>query len=123
MAIDVGAGWMYFPRRVFDGPTVELGVLHRSLDTELYDDFGTPEKVWRDGQEVAARALLGWSWMIRNRVFIALAFGASKGYAFGRETTQEDATYPVSPKMTHDFGEWTTNFEGYLRFGVAFGEH
>ena len=121
--IDVGAGWQYFPRRVFDGPTVEVGLLHRTLDTRVEDEWDHPGDVSRDGQEIAAHALLGWSWMIQNRVFIALAMGASKGYAYGTETTREMA-FPTEPQtpMSHHFGEWTTGFESYLRFGVAFGE-
>ena len=121
--VDVGAGWVYFPRRVFDGPTVELGLLHRSSDTHVEDEWDTPEVVDRKGKEVAARALLGWSWMIQDRVFISWAMGASKGYSFGTETTKEMAytgSGQPSPSMTHHYGEWTTSFEGYLRFGVAF---
>jgi hypothetical protein len=121
--IDVGAGWVYFPRRVFDGPSIELGMLHRTLDARVEAEWETPGDVSRDGQEIAAHALLGWSWTIRNRVFISFAMGASKGYVWGSETTREMA-FPTEPQtpMTHHFAEWTTGFEGYLRFGVAFGQ-
>jgi hypothetical protein len=114
---------VYFPRRVFDGPSIELGLLHRTLDTRVEAEWETPGDVSRDGQEIAAHALLGWSWTIRNRVFISFAMGASKGYVWGSETTREMA-FPTEPQtpMTHHFGEWTTGFEGYLRFGVAFGQ-
>lgn len=114
---DVGVGWLYFPRRLWDGPTFELGMLHRSLDTtvDAEDDL-----VERDGRTIATRALLGWSWLIRDRVFLSFAMGASNGYTFG---TQIETTGNSPPRMTTTgrFGEWTTEFEGYVRFGVAFG--
>lgn len=115
---DVSAGWMYFPRKLWEGPTFEAALLHRSVDTTLDTEDEVTE---RDGQTVAVRALLGWSWMIKNRVVISFAMGASKGYMFGTETTTP--WYP-EPRMTTtaNMGEWTTGFEGYVRFGWAFGE-
>jgi len=118
---DVGASWMYFPRRVWDGPSFELGLLHRSIDTNRYDDFADDDIVDRDGQMIGARALLGWSWMIHDRVFISIAMGASKGYEFGTQVITPDASHPQMT-TTGDYGEWTTAFEGNMRFGVAFGE-
>jgi hypothetical protein len=117
--LDVSAGWMYFPRKLWDGPTFEAGLLHRSVDTTLDTE---DELIDRDGQMYAVRALLGWSWLIKNRVVVSFAMGASKGYTFGTETTKPWNTYPDPPMTTTvDLGEWTTGFEGYVRLGWAFG--
>lgn len=115
--LDVSAGWMYFPRKLWDGPTFEAAILHRSVDTTLDNE---DELVDRDGQTYGARALVGWSWLIKNRVVISFAMGASKGYTFGTETT---TPWYREPRMatTARLGEWTTGFEGYVRFGWAFG--
>jgi hypothetical protein len=119
--LDVSAGWMYFPRRVWDGPTFELGLMHRSLDTEVVDDFADYYRVERSGRTIAARALLGWSWLIRDRAFIAVALGAAKGYSSGTEVDTEDDFTSPAMSTTTTFGEWTSSFEGYMRFGIAFG--
>jgi hypothetical protein len=120
--LDVGAGWIYFPRRAWEGPTFEAGVVYRSLDTEE-NDYDKELLTSRDGQTVAARALLGWSWLIRNRVMVSLAMGASKGYSFGTEVKDDWSSTSHEPTMTTTgrFGEWKTGFEGYLRFGFTFG--
>jgi hypothetical protein len=117
---DVSAGWMYFPRRIWEGPTFEAGLLHRSFD--IADDDGFDEEIdARKGQFVAVRGLLGWSWMIRNRVMISFALGASHGYAFGTETHTDYGYGHPEMSKTVELGKLETSFEGYLRFGFTFG--
>jgi hypothetical protein len=116
---DLGAGWQYYPRRTFDGPMLELGVLHRWGDVKEIDDLSDNEVTERDTQLQAGRALAGWSWLISNSATISLAFGASYGYEHGTQTTQQ--TFDSMP-MTRDVGEWKTTAEGYIRFGVTFGK-
>lgn len=116
--LDVGVGWMYFPRRVWDGPTLEAGLLRRSGVTHVQDENAMYEVVDRDTELYAARALVGWSWHVADSAMISFAVGASSGYEVGTETDQERMnTAPVK----HDVGQWKTGFEGYLRFGWTFG--
>ena len=63
--LDISAGWMYFPRRIWDGPTLEAGVLHRSGATKVRDEFAEYEIVERDTQLFAGRALVGWGRELR----------------------------------------------------------
>lgn len=105
-AVDIGAGWMYFPRRAFDGPTVELGLLWRG-DVRHRDD------VTRSTTNELARALVGWSWLLRDRWFASVAAGGSAGIANGSEWGRD--------VMSRDISFWTTSFEGYVRVGLVFG--
>lgn len=118
--LDISAGWMYFPRRIWDGPTLEAGVLHRSGATKVRDEFADYEIVERDTQMFAGRALVGWSWHIADSAMISFAAGASLGYESGSETDTK-MSYGSTVPMKHDVGQWKTGFEGYLRFGFTFG--
>ena len=118
--LDVGAGWMYFPRRTFDGPMLELGVMRRSGATFEADENMDPKYVDRDTQLYAARALAGWTWLLYDRAFVSFAVGAARGYEFGIETTQRDSIDHPMPD-THDVSEWSTTVEGYVRLGFVFG--
>jgi hypothetical protein len=97
--VDVGIGWMWCPRRLFDGLTLELGVVHRNEEVHRTDTRRSM-RVRYD----AARVLIGWSWLIADRAFLAVAVGMSRGYA--RDAGGIDAFENAG--------------EGYLRFGVAF---
>ena len=119
--LDISAGWMYFPRRIWDGPTLEAGLLHRSGATYVRDEFAEYEIVERDTQLFAARALVGWSWHVAGRVMVSFAAGASMGYESGSETDTK-MSYGSTVPMKHDVGGMKTGFEGYLRFGFTFGQ-
>lgn len=111
--VDLGAGWMYFSDRLWSGFSVELGVLGRSTDARVADDNASPQVVHTTTRTVAGRALVGWSWLLYDRAFIAVAAGLSAGYERGTETGDAMSTRPV--------GRASVNAEGYLRFGFAFG--
>jgi hypothetical protein len=117
--LDLGAAWMYFPRRVWDGPTLEAGLLRRSGETHVQDEFAEFETVDRDTQYLAARALVGWSWLIQERAIISFAVGASGGYELGTETMKQMST---STPMSHDVSAWKASPEGYIRLGFTFGK-
>jgi hypothetical protein len=119
--LDISAGWMYFPRRVWDGPTLEAGVLHRSGPTSVRDEFAEYEIVERDAQLFAGRALVGWSWHIADSALVSFAAGASMGYETGSEKDTKMTLGSTVP-MTHDVSQWKAGFEGYLRFGFTFGK-
>lgn len=116
--LDVSAGWMYFPRRLWDGPTLEAGVLRRSGSTSVRDELADNELVERDTQLYAMRALAGWSWHVEN-VMVSFAAGASSGYQTGTET--DTMSVGRTPAVTRDVSGWKTGFEGYVRFGLTFG--
>jgi len=112
--VDVSAGWMYFSNRLWSGFTVELGVLGRARDTTIDDSNASPAVVHTTTHTLAGRALIGWSWLIYDRAFIAVGAGLSAGYEAGSETTEPMTT-------TRAVGRSAINAEGYLRFGFAFG--
>jgi hypothetical protein len=119
--LDIGAGWQWYPRALWRGPTIELGALWRS-DKTLRDDpadTSSLNEVHRDVKVVAARALVGWSWQFYDRVFIMAAAGGSIGYARGTETTIYDDETSRMPE-TARAPVAVAAFESYLRFGWTF---
>jgi hypothetical protein len=99
---DLSVGWIYFPRRAFDGPSIELGAVWRSTD-----QFGYNGRITNDE---LARALVGWSWLAHDHFFVAVAAGGAAGRANGSD---DRAMMEVST--------WTASFEGYVRLGFVFG--
>lgn len=117
--LDTGVGVTYYPRKLWSGFTLEVGMNIRQEKTHIEDEFATPYSTDRDINTYAARWLAGWSWLIHDRVTISFALGASAGAARGSETTIE-ADYgtnmmPVTRPVHDDV--WAP--EGYLRFGVT----
>ena len=109
---DISVGWSYYPRRAFDGPNIELAALWRESDTAVRrGEVDTYERTTEEG----VRALVGWSWLYRDRGFASVAVGASTGYAVGNEAMGPDTSR--GPRVA----EWTAGLEGYLRFGFVFG--
>ncbi len=123
---DVGASWQYYPRSVWNGLLLELGVLRRTFKTREYDDNRSiPVTIRANGAGYAGRAMIGWSWLGWDRVFVTAAVGASLGSYSGTETSSEDSAFtdPRVPAMTttSDFDDLESSIEAYLRFGIAFG--
>ena len=116
---DVGAGLVWYSRRLWDGFTLEGGLLHRDKDIHTQDEFATPEYVGTNTTTYAARGLVGWSWLIGEHVFVAAAFGASAGREIGSTTTGSMST--SRPMLTtKDVSRWDFAPEGYIRIGGAF---
>ena len=67
----------------------------------------------------AVRALAGWSWLLGDHVFVAVAFGASAGREIGSETTGV-MDGPGMKLTTKDVSRWDIAPEGYIRIGGAF---
>jgi len=116
---DTGIGWMYFPRRLWSGPTIEAGLLRRARDTRTEDEFASPAIVEAQTTTYAGRALLGWSWLIGGRAFAALAVGGSYGYERGTEVSTRDIIDTMS--FRRQVGRSRVSGEAFLRLGVAFG--
>jgi hypothetical protein len=116
---DFGAAWMYFPRRAYDGFSLEAGALvriDRSIDSPGEGDDYTD--LMHHTTTIGARALVGWSWLGWNRIFVSVQAGFSIGQEFGHE---EDVRYlagaaPMS--TTFDIDKTTISGEALMRFGV-----
>lgn len=119
---DVVATYAYYPRRVFDGAFVEAGLLTRFKATTTQDDYDSPEHATAT-MTVAARGAVGWSWLMFDHAFIAIAVGASVGYERGYVATTPYANNRPDPTMTSvsSVSRDSASFEGMLRFGFAFG--
>ena len=114
---DVGLSWVFYPDHLWSGWTLELGALRRARDITVDDENRTPQRIETNTTTYAVRAMLGWTWLIQRRLFIAAGAGVSVGREAGTEV------------MSSDFDRMTTRTsvarrdvtaEGYLRFGVAF---
>lgn len=115
--IDVGAGVVYYPRRLWDGLTLEAGVLRRTADITMTGTRGGDEIIDRRTTMYGVRALVGWSWLIKNHVFLSVAGGSAFGYERGTEDwswEHSDSTMSTSVSQT------VTPLEGYIRVGGAF---
>ncbi|HSR98724.1 MAG TPA: hypothetical protein VLM79_16825 [Kofleriaceae bacterium] len=114
---DVGLSWIFYPDRVWSGWTLELGALRRARDIAVNDDNRTPQRVATDTTTYAVRAMVGWTWLIQQRVFIAAGAGLSVGRETGTETTSSDFDRMTTRTSV---ARRDVTAEGYLRFGVAF---
>lgn len=114
---DVGASYLYFPRRAFSGFVFEAGALYRTTEGVYHGPF------WDDTTEstrfVGARALIGWSWLFTDTVFASLQVGAAVGHRGGTETLCTDEC-KYDPPMVTKIDEMTLTPEGMMRIGVAF---
>jgi hypothetical protein len=114
---DVGAGYQWFPRKLWDGPVLEAGLLRRTIDgTEDYR-FTSPEHIETHAVGYAGRGLVGWSVAVSNHLYFATAAGLAIGRYTGTETTLPYLGDDMSEPMTGTFTRWDTTPEFYLRIG------
>lgn len=122
--LDVGAGWMFFPRRLWDGFSLELGLVRRELHTRRQGE--TEQYVTRDSVKYAGRALVGWTWALRDNAvesyFVSVALGASYGPARGGGMYFDEHGSFVMQTAAYRFDHWEPAFEGFVRAGFAFGD-
>jgi hypothetical protein len=115
---DAGAAWVWYPRRAWDGFTFEAGVLARERNTRRAAEFDDITKV--ASITYAGRAMIGWSWLFRDRVFLSIAAGLSVGRETGTETiTPDDGSATMT--TTRPLDRMQVDGEAYLRIGLAFG--
>jgi hypothetical protein len=114
---DYGIGAIWFPRRLWDGPMIEVGALLRNRDTVDHPDFD--DRIETQSTTFAGRATVGWSWLLQTRAFISFAVGFSAGQESGRETITPDE--PFSMTTTRDVKRDRGSGEAYFRFGFTFG--
>jgi hypothetical protein len=115
---DVGASYMYFPRRAFDGFVVEAGFVYRHEDGVGHGPF------WDDTTEnttlYGGRAMVGWSFLLEDRVFLSVQAGASVGKKTGTEELCSTGCmdYGDDPDVTR-ISETQVSPEVMFRIGVA----
>jgi hypothetical protein len=114
--LDVGIAGVWYPRRVWDGFLLEVGALR--LERNVYVWPESESKTFTRSIEYAGRALVGWSWLIHQRAFIAIAAGLSVGHESGNDTTTPDGM----PTITKPVHRGRSDGEGYIRIGVMFGD-
>jgi hypothetical protein len=123
---DLSVGWVYFPRRVLDGATLEAGALLRLNRLRDRIDSKNVASEEQFTNVYGVRGLAGWTWRVSDWWFIALSVGASAGYERGREKK-----FIGYGRNNGDFMEiiqagrlsrvaWSG--EAYLRVGLAFGQ-
>jgi len=113
--VDLGLGWIWYPRRLWDGFMFEAGALMRDRDVR---------RIREDESDIdirtttyAARAMVGWSWLAARTVFISAALGASAGLEGGHESFVTEAGMTT----TRSTQQLQIDFETYVRIGFAFG--
>lgn len=115
--LDLGVGVVHYSRGLWDGFTFEAGALRRARDTSVSDSFATAYKTSTDTTTYAGRVMIGWSWLIDKRAFIALAIGGSLGVETGDETTEDERG---QMRKVQGVDRVDAAFESYLRLGAAF---
>lgn len=121
--VDVGLSLQYYSDRTYNGVFVELGGLRRTED-HVEDESSWNSRIeHRVATAYAMRVMVGYSWLISGRVFLAAAVGVSSGRYHGTETTQstDDVGMPTGAAMTTTLDERKPVGEAYLRLGIAFG--
>jgi len=121
---DLGLGWVYYPRRVLDGPSLEVGAMLRlNRLRDRIDDKNLADEEQHTNL-YSARVLAGWTWRLSDWWFIATSLGASAGYERGRQ--KSFVGYSYDPFMTITRQEHVSradvSVEAYLRVGMVFGQ-
>jgi hypothetical protein len=112
---DVGIAGIWYPTRMWDGFLLEVGALRRDRDVYVWPE--SESQTFTRSTEYAGRVLVGWSWLVGQRAFIATAMGLSVGYESGNDTTTPDRM----PTITKPVHRGRNDGEGYIRIGVMFG--
>jgi hypothetical protein len=119
LTTDLGASYMYFPRRAFDGFVVEAGFVHRNEDGVEHGPFSddTTEKT----QLYGGRAMIGWSWMLGHHFFTSVQAGASVGYERGTESACSSFCMDEGDKPhVKRIADRTVSPEAMIRIGASF---
>jgi hypothetical protein len=115
---DYGLAWMWFPRHIYSGISIEAGALLRQRD---YSDNTDQVTDALKTTTIAMRVMLGYSWRFGPRFFVSAAIGLSVGRAYGTETmTSTDPDAPPS-SHTHAVPTYDTDPEAFVRIGLLLG--
>jgi hypothetical protein len=113
---DEGIAWVYYPNRLWNGLTLEIGALRRERHITTSDDERTPQRVIRDSTTYSGRALIGGSVSFWKVVVLSAAVGLSVGREGGVERSESDPDRHMPP-VDAKLGRVDVTGEGYLRMG------
>lgn len=112
---DGSVSWIYYPRKVFTGATVEVGALYRDRAEEYFYSMGRNDNYDIESRILAGQAFVGWNWRVGSVFYVATAVGASVGYEKGTNAFRDNNGQDV----TENVAESHVGAEGYLRFGAV----
>jgi len=98
---DVRIGWVYYPRRLWDGFMLEGGVLRRQRDVRESSGPGKGTRI--QSVTYGGRATVGWSWPITTQLFVSTAAGVSVGWESGTRGETAIAHVQVAPEVYVSF--------------------
>lgn len=113
---DLGVGFVWYPRRLWSGPTFEAGAFARKRYVEVQAE---DDAKLTDTGLIASRFLVGWSWRSGD-AFLAVAAGVALGYERG--TATRDEGYDDMPPVEKHLSRVGTATETYFRAGFVFGK-
>lgn len=113
---DGSVSWIYYPRKVFTGATVEVGALYRDRAEEYFYSMGRNDNYDIESRILAGQAFVGWNWRLGGTLYVATAVGASLGYEKGTNKFRDNN----GQNVTENVAESHVGAEGYLRFGAVF---
>jgi hypothetical protein len=119
---DLGLGWVYYPRRLLDGASVEAGVLCRfDRQRNDVDEQGAAAEDHHTNV-YSGRFLVRWTWRLSGRWFVATAAGGALGYERGREKTYVGVDSHGDVSRSGPVSRVSVSLESYVRLGMAFGQ-
>jgi hypothetical protein len=92
---------------------IEAGVIYRDRDLRIGSDFDEGDTLQKTST-YAARAMVGWSWLVTRHLFVEIAAGVSAGYESGHAA-------PPAPETTYKVSGREIVPEGHVHIGLAFG--
>jgi len=98
---DARIGWVYYPRRLWDGFMLEGGALRRARDVR--ESSGPSEGARIQSVMYAGRVAIGWSWPITSQLFVSTAAGVSVGWESGTRAETAFARVQVTPEVYASF--------------------
>jgi hypothetical protein len=116
---DEGIAWVYYPNRLWNGLTLEIGALRRERHITTVQDESTPQRISRDSTTYSGRALIGGSVSFWKVVVLSAAVGLSVGREGGLEHSESDPDRHMPPVDTK-LGRVDVTGEGYIRMGFKF---
>jgi hypothetical protein len=119
---DLGLGWVYYPRRLLDGASVEAGVLCRFDRRRSYIDDQNAAAEDHHTNVYSGRFLVGWTWRLSAAWFVAAAAGGALGYERGREKTYAGVDSHGDVSRSGPVSRVSVSLESYVRLGMAFGQ-
>jgi hypothetical protein len=119
---DLGLGWVYYPRRLLDGASVETGVLCRFDRRRSYIDDQDVAAEEHHTNVYSGRFLVGWTWRLSDWWFVATAAGGALGYERGREKTYAGVDSHGDVSRSGPVSRVAVSFESYVRLGMVFGQ-